>query len=188
MPRLIKGGAVVDDDRTLLRDARGLDDVPSAAPAIVPLPLWRAERAALRARGAGVMLAPDDDPESLAGDIAELPIIAVDFPQFTDGRGYSTARLLRERYGYRGELRAVGDILRDQLFALAECGFDAYALRVDLDPVAALAGLADLPGTYAPTARSPQPWFRRRNPDGRGGPQAANPASLETHSSAALLD
>ena len=188
MPRLIRGGAVVVDDRTLLRDARRLDDVPAGASAIVPLPLWQAERDALRARGAGVLLAAADDPEALAEDVADLAVIAVDFPHFTDGRGYSTARLLRERYGYRGELRAVGDVLRDQLFALAECGFDACALRADRDPGAARAGLADFPGTYAPTARSPQPWFRRRSLDRLGSRVVSGPASLETPASAAPID
>jgi uncharacterized protein (DUF934 family) len=163
MPRLIRNGAVVDDGWRLLRDAATLADVPSGIAAIVPLALWRAERAALLARGAvGVWLAPADDPAALAQDAGLLPLIAVDFPQFADGRGYSTARLLRERYGYTGELRAVGDVLRDQLFALAQCGFDAFAVRADRDPDDALKGLADFAGVYAPTTREPQPWFRRR--------------------------
>jgi uncharacterized protein (DUF934 family) len=163
MPRLIKGGAVVADRWTLLREARGLGAVPPRGAVIVPLPLWRAERDALRARGdVGVLLAPDDEPAGLADDLAALPVVAVDFPQFTDGRGYSTARLLRERYGYHGELRAVGDVLRDQLFALAECGFDAFDVRADRDPAAALAGLDDFATVYASTARTRRPWFRRR--------------------------
>jgi len=149
----------------LLRDARGIDDLPPGARAIVPLQLWQAEREALRARGAGVLLAPDDDPGALAEDAATLPIIAVDFPQFTDGRGCSTARLLRERYGYRGELRAVGDVGRDQLYALSECGFDAFALHADGDPETALVSLADFTGVYAATVRSPWPRYRRRAAD-----------------------
>ena len=133
MPQLIKDRALADDRYVLVREAATLADVP-ASPAIVPLALWRAERGALLARGdVGVLLGPTDDPAAVAEDAAALPVIAVDFPKFTDGRGYSIARLLRDRYGYTGELRAVGDVLRDQLFALSQCGFDAFALRADRD-------------------------------------------------------
>ena len=163
MPPLIKDGALQPDRWTLLRDACSLADLPGRGAVIVPLALWLAERGVLRARGeVGVLLAPGDDPAELGGDIGTLPLIAIDFPQFTDGRGYSTARLLRERHRYAGELRAVGDVLRDQLYLLAECGFDAFAVREDRDATDALAGLADFSGLYAPTARTPQPAFRRR--------------------------
>jgi uncharacterized protein (DUF934 family) len=163
MPQLIRNGALAEDRWTLLPDAYSLSDLPEDAPVIVPLALWLAERRALLVRGeVGVLLAPDDDPAAIAADAGALPIIAVDFPQFTDGRGYSTARLLRERYRYEGELRAVGDVLRDQLYALAECGFDAFAIRADRSAADALAGLNDFTGLYAATARNPQPWFRRR--------------------------
>ncbi len=163
MPQLIKDRAVAVDRWTLLRDASSLADVPAGVAAIVPLALWLAHRDDLSARGdIGVWLAPGDDPETLAADTGALPLIAVDFPQFTDGRGYSIARLLRDRLGFDGELRAVGDILRDQLFALSECGFDAFALRSDRDANEALASFDDFAGVYAATARTPQPWFRRR--------------------------
>ena len=165
MPQLIKDGALAADRWTLLPDAYSLGDVPERVPVAVPLALWLAERGALRARGnVGVILAPDDDPAALAEDAATLPLIAVDFPQFTDGRGYSTARLLRERHRFAGELRAIGDVLRDQLYLMAECGFDAFALREDRNADDALQGLTDFSGLYAATARTPQPWFRRRKP------------------------
>jgi uncharacterized protein (DUF934 family) len=164
MRKLIKDGALVDDPWTLLRDAATLADVPGGVPVIVPLALWEARRAALIARGeSGVWLAPGDNPATLAADIRHLPLIAIDFPQFTDGRGYSIGRLLRDRHGFAGELRAIGDVLRDQLFALAECGFDAFAIRGDRDPADALAGLADFTRVYAPTARTREPWYRRRD-------------------------
>jgi phosphoadenosine phosphosulfate reductase len=163
MPQLIKDRAVIDDRWTLLRQATTLADVPEGVPVIVPLALWRERRAALHARGeVGVWLAPTDDPVALVADVVVLPLIAVDFPKFTDGRGYSIARLLRDRYGYQGELRAIGDVLRDQLFALSECGFDAFALRADRDPTEALASFGDFASAYATTSRTPQPWFRRR--------------------------
>jgi phosphoadenosine phosphosulfate reductase len=165
MPQLIKGRAVVDDPWTLLREAVALPDVPDDVPAIVPLPLWRAERAALLDRGdVGVWLAPADDPAELAADLPTLPLVAIDFPRFTDGRGYSAARLLRDKFGYHGEVRAIGDVLRDQLFALEQCGFDAFAIRADRDATEALAGFGDFSSVYAATAVAPRPWFRRRAP------------------------
>ena len=162
MPQLIKGRAVVADRWTLLREATSLADVPVDVAAIVPLALWKAERPALLARGdVGVWLAPTDDPAAVADDLSALPLIAVDFPKFTDGRGYSIARLLRDRYGFEGELRAIGDVLRDQLFALSQCGFDAFALRAGRDAAEALTGFYDFDSVYAPTTKAPQPRFRR---------------------------
>jgi uncharacterized protein (DUF934 family) len=166
MPQLIKDGAIVDDRWTLLREAT-LADLPAAVPVIVPLALWRAERSALLARGAvGVWLKPDDDPDALTADCASLPLIAVDFPQFTDGRGYSIARLLRDKHGFAGELRAIGDVLRDQLFYLRQCGFNAFAVRADRNLEAALNGLRDFSDSYQATTANPLPLFRRRAAEG----------------------
>ena len=107
-------------------------------------------------------LAPADDPAALADDLASLALVAIDFPSFTDGRGYSSARLLRERLGYRGELRAVGDIQRDQLYYLSQVGFDAFAVAEERDVEAALAGLRDFSDGYQIT-QARTPWFRRRD-------------------------
>ncbi len=128
----------------------------------MPLTLWAARCAALIARGeAGVWLAPADHPAALAADVHRLPVIAVDFPQFTDGRGYSHARMLRERYRYAGELRAIGDIQRDQLHYLAQCGFDAFVISDARDAEDALHGFADFSDGYQSTATR-VPWFSRR--------------------------
>jgi uncharacterized protein (DUF934 family) len=160
MPQLIKDGAIVEDHWTLVREASGA--LPSG-PVIVPLGRWVAEREALLSRGeVGVWLAPDADPAVLGTDIGQLAVIAVDFPQFTDGRGYSTGRLLREQYGFGGELRAIGDVLRDQLFYLRQCGFNAFAVRADRSLSDALRGLADFSDNYQATATRPVPLFRRR--------------------------
>jgi len=88
--------------------------------------------------------------------------VAVHFPQFADGRGYSLGRLLRERYGWRGELRAIGDVLRDQLFYLTRCGFDAFDLREDQDLQAALSAFDDFSESYQTAVDQRQPLFRRR--------------------------
>lgn len=162
MPRLIKDGAIVDDRWTLLREAT-LQELPPATAVIVPLTLWRAQRRALLSRGeVGVWLKPDDDAEALSEDCASLPLIAVDFPRFTDGRGYSTARLLREKLGFGGELRAIGDVLRDQLHYLRHCGFNAFAVRSDRSLEDALHGLSVFSDSYQSTAATPLPLFRRR--------------------------
>lgn len=162
MPRLIRNCAIADDRYTLLREAAALTDMPDGVPVIVPLALWIERRGALIARGeTGVWLAPADHPGALMEDLARLRVIAIDFPQFTDGRGYSHARLLRDRYRYTGELRAIGDIQRDQLYYLAQCGFDAFLIPDSRDADDALNGFADFSDGYQATATR-APWFRRR--------------------------
>jgi len=109
-----------------------------------------------------VVLQPTDDPATLAGRVGELAVIAINFPKFSDGRGYSIARLLRERYGYKGELRAIGEVARDHLHAMAQCGFDAFQLRAGEDPHEALQAFGDFSEQYQATAAQPAPLFRRR--------------------------
>ena len=146
----------------------GLDgEVPMALPAgpvIVPLVAWSARRDELRRRcePVGVWLRADDDPATLGDDVKDLPLVAVHFPKFADGRGYSTAVLLRTRLGYRGELRAIGDVGRDQLFYLARVGFDAFSLPEPRDPQAALAALSTFGEVYQGSVTQPLPLFRRR--------------------------
>jgi uncharacterized protein (DUF934 family) len=158
MPQLIKSGAVTQDRWTLLREPA---TAWPSSPVIVPLATWLASRAELAARAdVGVWLAPTDDPALLAGDVGTLSVVAIDFPRFADGRGYSIARLLRDRYNYKGELRAVGDIARDQLYYLHQVGFDAFVLRDGKDAQDAVASLRDFTDGYQATARR-TPWFRR---------------------------
>jgi uncharacterized protein (DUF934 family) len=103
-----------------------------------------------------------DDPAGVADRLGSAARVEVNFPHFADGRGYSIARLLRERYGYEGELRAVGDVLRDQIFYLSRCGFDAFLLREDQDPADALAAFNDFSEAYQASVERPEPLFRRR--------------------------
>jgi uncharacterized protein (DUF934 family) len=164
MPLLIKNRAIVEDRWTLLRDAASLADVPINTAVIVPLALWQSEHDSLAGRNAvGVWLKPADDPGNLGGDVARLPLIAIDFPKFGDGRGYSSARLLREKYHFSGELRAIGDVLRDQLYYLRQCGFDAFAVRADRNIANAMAGFDDFSDNYQSTVAQPVPLFRRRS-------------------------
>jgi uncharacterized protein (DUF934 family) len=176
MPQLIKNGALIVDAWTLVRDVGQLTTTQLPAQlaesppayAIVPLAFWLAANDDLRARrDVGVWLAPADDPALLAADAATLPLIAVDFPKFTDGRGYSIGRLLRERFGFTGELRAIGDVQRDQLYYLHQVGFDAFAVRDDKDAQEALRSLRDFSDGYQLTNRR-TPWFRRSGTDEPG--------------------
>jgi len=170
MTLIIKNRAVVEDAWTVVRaDEDGVLPEVAALPAgkvIVPFALWQASREALvaarRRDELGVWLAPDSEPAEIAGDFERLALIAVDFPVFRDGRGYSIARLLRERYGYKGELRAIGDVLRDQLRFYERCGFDAYAVREDKDIHDALNAFTEFTVQYQGAFDEPAPLFRRR--------------------------
>jgi uncharacterized protein (DUF934 family) len=164
MPLLIKDRAIVEDRWTVLRDAASLADVPINTPVIVPLALWQAKHDILAGRNdVGVWLKPSDDPDAFAGDVAHLPLIAIDFPKFVDGRGYSSARLLREKHRFGGELRAIGNVLHDQLYYLRQCGFDAFVVQADHNIADAIAGLDDFSDNYQSTVARPVPLFRRRN-------------------------
>ena len=164
MQRIIKNGQVVDETWHLLAKDVTLDVIPNCDDIIVPLALWREHAHALKARdgGLGVWLEAGDEIEEIADDLAHFQVIALEFPAFTDGRHSSTAYLLRTRYGYKGEVRAIGDVLRDQLFYMRRCGFDAFAIRADRDPVDALEGLKDFSVTYQAAADDERPLFRRR--------------------------
>ncbi len=161
MTKLIKDRQIIDNEWTRLAvDFEG--DLPST-PVIVPLNYWLAHKEAVLATGrAAVWLDSDQGPEALENDVDKLVLIAINFPRFADGRGYSYARLLRERYGYQGELRAVGDVLRDQLFYMSRVGFNAFEGRADRDLTEAMEGLDDFSVVYQPACDEPLPLFRRR--------------------------
>ena len=167
MTQIIKNRQAVADAFTLVKLAEGetADTVTLPAGAvIVPLAVWTARKAELLARGTpvGVWLDAGEGPEAIAADLAALPVVGVNFPKFVDGRGYSTARLLRERFAYRGEIRALGDVLHDQLFLMARCGFDAFALKDGKDIAKAVAAFETFKNPYQAAVDQPQPLFRRR--------------------------
>jgi uncharacterized protein (DUF934 family) len=174
---LIEGTPRVVEDRWQLIDtaaqweAQLQAPLPAGAAAddaglLLPLELALAQPERLRDQGptrpVGVWLAPSDDPARVRELLPLLTLVGVAFPSFTDGRGYSTAVLLRTRLGWRGELRALGDVLQDQLFALRRVGFDSFAVRADRDPVAALAGFGAFSDAYQGSVDQPLPAFRRR--------------------------
>jgi len=163
LSRDAEGVRVVEDDPWIALEDDG-DAVPSGADVLVSLARWRSDREALRARAGRVGLAVpgETSPEELAPELEGVALVAVTIPKFTDGRAYSLARLLRARFGYGGELRARGDVLRDQLFYLSRCGFDSFELKAGKDVSDALAAFRDFSLTYQPATDHDQPIWRRR--------------------------
>jgi uncharacterized protein (DUF934 family) len=161
MVQLIRNRAIVDDPFVHVADDA---ELAASGDVIVTLDRWKREREALLARNAGklgVRLHSDQLASEVGSDAQQFAVIAIEFPNFRDGRGYSTARLLRERYGYRGEIRAVGEVLRDQLFYMARCGFDAFELKPGKDIKGALAAFDDFSVKYQPAADEKLPLYRR---------------------------
>lgn len=147
MKQIIKDGRIVEDtwqpwDES---DASRIDFPAPGEEWIFPLQTYveNADRLLASGERMGVLIGPDDAPESVLPYLDQLAVIAIHFPSFADGRGYSIGRLLRTRYGFTGELRAVGDVLRDQLYFLNHCGFNAFELRQDQDLGQALAAFRD---------------------------------------------
>ncbi|MDQ7730173.1 DUF934 domain-containing protein [Halomonas sp. SpR8] len=136
------------------------DTLPEQRPAFVPLALWQANQD--DAELAPLLTSDTELTAELAQQLGQSAAIAVDFPAFTDGRGYTIARLLRERYGYSGEVRAVGDVLVDQLDYMRRCGFNAMALRDDQHPEDALRALSFISVRYQPDVEERQALFERR--------------------------
>ncbi|MBV8045915.1 MAG: DUF934 domain-containing protein [Paludibacterium sp.] len=166
MRNIIDRGGVRDDGWLLLRpdDAGALPPYADDADVIVPLTHWIAERGRFASRlgRTAVWLGADADPAALQTELNLLTLVAIDFPSFTDGRGYSSARLLRERYNYAGELRAIGDVWHDQLQALWLVGFDSFEIKSG-KPLPTNANLVrPFSEHYQSSFRQPQPLFRRR--------------------------
>lgn len=158
---LIRQGQVVEDPWAAVQD---IADVHGGDPLLVPFDLWRENRAALAGRNGpiGIRLEPGQSPEAIAGDVDQFDLIALPFAKFTDGRAYSHARLLRERLGFTGELRAVGEVLRDQFQFMHRCGFDAFEVADDRAAEDWDAALTEIDVVYQPTAdrRAPAPALR----------------------------
>jgi len=169
MAKVIRNRSVADDARQTVRLAEG--ETPEglalpAGPVLVPLAVWQARADELAARGdVGVWLAAGEGADAIAADLPHLAAVGVHFPAFTDGRGYSTAALLRTRYGYTGELRAIGDVLRDQFQAYVRCGFDTLqppeGRYTDEQLQAALASLGDISTPYQGAVDEPRPLWAR---------------------------
>ncbi len=171
--RLIRGRQLLRNEWMVFELAEGDTPESVAVPpaptfTMFPLAVWKARKHELLARHAkhvcplGVWLGPTDEPTDLAADIDLFDVIGICFPKFTDGRGYSTATLIRQRLGFKGELRAFGDIGRDQLFNLSRVGFDSFLIPKERNAIDALRGFDDFPETYQTATDQSLPLFRRR--------------------------
>ncbi|HTT07978.1 MAG TPA: DUF934 domain-containing protein [Gammaproteobacteria bacterium] len=151
---------IVDDGWQLVIDEAELP----AGDVIVSVARWQKERDALLARGGrlGLKVGGDTPVTTIADDLEHFALIALEFPKFGDGRCFSHARLLRERYNYKGELRAVGDVQRDQLYFMRRCGIDSFAVRADKDIEDALNAFKEFTVRYQPAADDAQPIYRYR--------------------------
>tara|TARA_B110000259_G_scaffold70111_1_gene82666 strand:+ start:5954 stop:6433 length:480 start_codon:yes stop_codon:yes gene_type:complete len=157
---MLSHGAVADNNWTVLQQP--VESIP-AGDILVPLNYWLEHRVELKQQSGqvGVWLDSDEEVESLADDLPQLPVVALNFPKFVDGRGFSSARLLRDRYDYQGEVRAIGNIIQDQLFMLQRCGFSQFSLANDIDLEAAAKSLNDFSDGYQTAADQAEPLFKR---------------------------
>lgn len=155
---VIKNGAVIGDPWSVVADD---EDLPADRPVIVSSTRWRTQREALLARGLplGIRLANTEAVASVAEDLGRVQLVALEFPTLADGRAFSQARLLRERYGFTGEVRATGAVLQDQMFFMKRCGFDCFVLAEGRNAEAAIASLNEFSVVYQPAADNLRPKY-----------------------------
>lgn len=168
MAEILKNGVVCNDTWQVLRPdlAEPTESVTIASGQwIIPFSVWLAQRESLISRSdeIAIWISPSDDLNSVSEHFSNWPLIAIDFPKFTDGRGYSIAWRLRNHYRYDGELRAIGNVLVDQLFFMLRVGFDTLALDPKVSSAAAKERLTPFPDTYQGSTDQPEPLFRRHN-------------------------
>jgi uncharacterized protein (DUF934 family) len=165
MPQLLKDGQVIENTWQMIEANNEADQqaLPSGD-ILVPLSMWQNNQSVLEnhSRAVGLWINGDEEIEGVAESIVTAPVIAINFPKFVDGRGFSVARLLRDRFGFKGELRAVGQIIRDQLFLLKRCGFNAFEFDSEIDLDEAANSLADFSDAYQVAADQSEPLFKRR--------------------------
>jgi len=152
---LIKNGEFIEDSFVTVGDE---DALPEGA-VIVSLERWLAERDTLRGRNTpiGVRLQSGQEPDVIASDLGNIALVALEFPVYRNGRAYSYARLLRERYGYKGELRAVGNVLRDQFHFMVRCGFDTLEVADNITPEIWAEHVSPFTYSYQPASDGREP-------------------------------
>jgi len=163
---LFKNGAFVEDFWRMVAEG---EDVPPSGHAILTLDWWEAERAAFEGSNVplGLRVEPGTPIEAYAKDLHRFSVIALAFPKYGDGRHFSTAQLLRTRYGFTGEIRAVGDVLNDQIQLMERCGFDAFEVTHEPTQQALREGEAThyshfyQPGVGREAPSGTRPWLRR---------------------------
>jgi len=166
MSKLINKDGIMNNPWTVMKASTGAE-ILQAVPGknfIVPLKFFKLYREELDSYDGGIAVWLDSDEQAaeLGEKLHSLPLIALNFPVFSDGRSYSNARELRQKYAYKGEVRAIGDVLRDQLYYMAQCGFDSFEIRHDQDPELCVGAFKDFKTGYQSTVNEPTPLFRRR--------------------------
>ena len=174
MPLIKMGHSAIDPFVHVADDAA----LPADGPIIVGLARWQEERGLIEPRIApvGVRLKPGDPVEQISGDLDRLTAVALEFPKFNDGRAMSQARLLRQRYGYRGEIRATGKVLRDLLLFMHRCGFDAFEVADNVTAEVVDKSLGEFSVFYQPAADGEPSVLARRHGEGTG---AGSPPSAD---------
>ncbi|MRI34161.1 oxidoreductase [Endozoicomonas sp. OPT23] len=167
MPRLLKNNEFYQDSTVIVTaetDLNSAQETFADKTVLIPVKLWLADSEPYKAlsQSMGLLFEADDMPESVEGDLSFFELIAVDFPGFMDGRGYSTARELRDHYKFEGDIRATGDVLIDQLFAMKRCGFSSFLLREDQKQEDALKALDTFTLRYQGSSDDHQPLYRKR--------------------------
>ena len=161
--QLIKDKKIVEDNWITLPSEATVSDI-SEGDVILPLALWNEAKGNLKNRNGklGVALTAEENIEDILSDLDRLELIALEFPMFKNGRHYSSARLLRDRYNFEGEIRAYGDVNRDQLYYMTRVGFNTFRLNSDADIEQALSGFNDFSVQYQSSYDQPLPLYRRR--------------------------
>jgi uncharacterized protein (DUF934 family) len=159
MPKIIKDGQVVDDSWIIIE--KNFEGELPIGKLLLPMQYWLDNRDNLNLMCMGLWIDSDEEVEAIGHESNMFPLIAVNFPVFTDGRGFSIGRLLKERYAYTGQLRAIGNPIQDQLFYLKRCGFTAFDLKEGIDLNEALSSFNDFDITYQGAVAPANPLFRQ---------------------------
>lgn len=166
MPKLIKDGELIDNSWQLIDKEAGLEEINSDDDNkyLVPLTIWLGNKEFLSQQkgNIGIWFDSDESPLLLKEDANTFPVIALNFPVFRDGRSYSNAAILRQQLNFTGDLRAIGDVQRDQLSYMLSCGFSSFLVPEGADEALLLTGFHDFSENYQSTVAKPTPLFRKR--------------------------
>jgi uncharacterized protein (DUF934 family) len=156
--KIIKDKTIIEDSWTHFSGEGNLPE----GDIILPLEVWQERKSELSGRRIGILLEPGQHPKDIRDDLDQFELVAINFPTFMDGRGYSTAKILRDRYGYKKEIRAVGDVMRDQLYYMQRCGFNAFEIKLGRDIHDAVKAFDDFSIKYQVSSDEKKPIYRRR--------------------------
>lgn len=163
MRKLTSDGTLTDDNWILLPKEDVFDPASTSGPTLIHWSVARQHLEAFEAENnIGIWIDTESSEESLESLPLQVPVIAIHIPAFTDGRGFSLARMLREQKEFAGEIRAVGNYMQDQLFYMRRCGFDAFIIDDNANVESMRRSLQDFSDSYQAAVDQPNPLFRRR--------------------------